>query len=60
MYKIMQLISNFFYKKKHVSLYLNTCSLDELDEKNIISKSQRLQILNQKVAREKTFLKSIW
>lgn len=56
----MQLISNFFYKKKHVSLYLNTCSLDELDEKNIISKSQRLQILNQKVAREKTFLKSIW
>jgi hypothetical protein len=46
---------NFFYKKKHVSLYLNTCLLDELDEKKIISKFQRLQFLNQEVAREKTF-----
>ncbi len=56
MHRIMQLISNFFYRKKHVSLYLNTCSLDELDGKKIISKFQRLQILNQKVAREKTFV----
>ncbi len=49
----MQLTSNFFYEKKHVSLYLNTCFLDELDEKKIILKFQRLQFLNQKVAREK-------
>lgn len=35
MHTIMQLISKKFYKKKHVSFYLNTCSLDELDKKTL-------------------------
>ncbi len=33
MHKIIQLISNFLYNKKHVPFYESTCSLDELDEK---------------------------
>jgi len=44
----------FFLQEKHVLFKASMCSLDELDEKEIISKFQSLEILNQMVAREKT------
>jgi hypothetical protein len=34
MHKLIQLISNFLYKKKHVSFYATTCSLCKFDGKN--------------------------
>jgi len=33
MHDMVQLISNFIYKKKHVSLYATTCSLCRFDGK---------------------------
>jgi hypothetical protein len=44
----------FFLQEIHVLFKASICSLGELDEKNIISKFQSLEILNQMVPREKT------
>jgi len=52
----MQIDFKLFVQEKHVFLKPSMCSLGELDEKKIISKFQRLEILNQMVAREKTHL----
>jgi len=52
----MQIDFKLFVQEKQVLFKASMCSLGELDEKNIISKFQRLEILNQMVAREKNHL----
>jgi hypothetical protein len=52
----MQIDFKLFVQEKHVLFKTSMCSLGELDEKQIISKFQRLEILNQMVVREKTHL----
>ncbi len=56
MYKIVQIHLELFVKEKHVFHKTCTCSLGKLDEKKIISKFQRLEILNQMVVRVNNFL----
>jgi len=56
MYKIIQIDFELFVQEKHVSHKTRMCSLGKLDEKKIISKFQRLEILNQMVVRVKNFL----
>jgi hypothetical protein len=56
MYKIIQIDFELFVQEKHVSHKTCICSLGKLDEKKIISKFQRLEILNQMVVRVKNFL----
>jgi len=55
MYKIIQIDFELFVQEKHVSHKTCTCSLGKFDEKKIISKFQRLEILNQMVAGVKIF-----
>jgi len=50
----MQIDFKFFVQKKHVLFKASMRSLGELYEKNIISKFQRIENLNQMVAKEKT------
>jgi len=56
MYQIVQIHLELFVQEKHVFHKTCTCSLGKLDEKKIISKFQRLEILNQMVVRVKNFL----
>jgi hypothetical protein len=56
MYKIIQFDFKLFVQEKHVSHKTCTFSLGKLDEKKIISKFQRLEILNQMVGRVKKYL----
>jgi hypothetical protein len=51
MYKIIQIDFQLFVQERHVFHKTHTCSLGKLDKKKIISKFQRLEILNQMVAR---------
>jgi hypothetical protein len=53
MYKIIQIDFQLFVQERHVFHKTHTCSLGKLDEKKIISKFQRLEILNQMVAKVK-------
>ncbi len=55
MYKIVQINLELFVQEKHVLHKTRTCSLGKLDKKKIISKFQRLEILNQMVVRVKKF-----
>ncbi len=50
----MQIDLKLFIQEKHVLFKTSMCSLGDLDEKNIISKFQKLEILNQMVIKEKT------
>jgi len=52
----MQIDFSLFVHEKRVLFEASMCSLGELDEKQIISNFQRLEILNQMVARENTHL----
>ncbi len=56
MYKIIQIDFELFVQENHVSHKTRMCSLGKLDEKKIISKFQRLEILNQMVVKVKKFL----
>jgi len=46
MYKIVQIDFELFVQEKDVSHKTHRCSLGKLDDKKIISKFQRLEILN--------------
>jgi hypothetical protein len=52
----MQIGFKLFVQENRVLFKASMCSLGELDKKQIISKFQRLEILNQMVAKEKTHL----
>jgi hypothetical protein len=58
MHTIMQLISNFFYKKKHISFYLNTCSLDELDKKKLYQNFKGFKFWTKKLQGKRHFFKA--
>jgi hypothetical protein len=51
MYKIIQNDFKLFVQEKHVYHKARTCSLGKLDERKIMSKFLKLEILNQMVAR---------
>jgi hypothetical protein len=56
MYKILQIHLELFVQEKHVFHKTRMCSLGKLDGKKIISKFQRLEILNQIVVMVMNFL----
>jgi hypothetical protein len=47
-----------FVQQKHTPFYGSTCSLDELDENQIIQKFQSLEILKERVARQMAHFKN--
>jgi hypothetical protein len=53
MYKVIQIEFKLFVQENHVFHKTCMCSLGEPDEKKIISKFQRLEILSQMVAKVK-------
>jgi hypothetical protein len=50
----------FFIQQKHVPIYENTFSLGEFNKNQIIQKIQSLEILKERVTRQKNNFSTIW